>query len=94
MSNTHKSVRNIIGNEMGITREEVTRLVEARVDRLVSQWVAEHRLESLIDKRVKQVLDESVKAGRHDYRSMHSIATRAAEDFLRERLVVSFKEQS
>lgn len=89
---SHKSVRNIVANELGVTREEVVRLIEARVDRFVQQWAAEHRLDVLIDRRVRQALDEMVKVGRHDYRSMQSIATSAAEQYLRERLVVSIKE--
>jgi hypothetical protein len=89
MSAKHIEARNAL-NELGLTREEVTRIIEARVDKLVSQWASQDSLKKLIDKRVAQILDEKTKEHHHDWQSVRHIVGKAAEDYVRKHLSVSF----
>jgi DNA-binding transcriptional regulator LsrR (DeoR family) len=84
---TANTVRNILANELGLSRETVRELIAEAVQKRLAQLP----VEAIIASAAERTLDQMVKAKRHDYTSIRSIVARAAEEHIAARLQVSIK---
>lgn len=84
---TTKQVRNILANELGLTKEAVI----AQIDHAVQRHLRGIPVESIIEKTAERVITQMVKENRHDYHSVHTIVRNVAAKQISERLVIAFK---
>lgn len=87
-----KHAKNVLANELGLTKEQITEIIEDRIGKFVNLWLSDKSLEKLIDRSIRAALNEMVKKDRHDYNSLTAIAYQAAKEYVVSGLVVSFRE--
>lgn len=85
---THKQVQQILANELGITREAIQEMVNARVDALMKKVLAEPGMEIVIERAAIATLNKMIrnKTDFYDRDGIREIVTKEAE-----KLVVSMK---
>jgi hypothetical protein len=90
MTNTPiKQTRNVLANELGLTKELVREIVEQRVDKLLREF----SVNALIEQATRDTVSEMAKADRHDWHSIRRIVASTAETYIRERLAVQLVDR-
>lgn len=88
MTNTPiKQTRNILANELGLSREVVKQIICERVDKLFR----DERFDKLIEKTVIKAVNDLAATSKWDRETIRSIAANAARDHVTKHLVVSIQ---
>lgn len=78
-------VRNILANELGLSREAVLEIVERRVDKILDAT----DIDSLIRKTTERCIEQMAKGSGRDYVSIRTIAADQAAKIIREQLIIN-----